>query len=216
MKNAAPLLILAFLLGAGCKHNPIERLADPNPSGARPFPATGGVYTIYDDELKTGGGLGFIPGGENQTIDLLSSGGEIRYSWNGNDVSSTTTTEHLFAGFELLVTPNFVGFESAPGKNLSGAGYTKLKFSIRGSLSANTTVRVEGPDDGLGGITPALVNITTLGSAWQDVTLPIPDPTHFNNVKGFMIVTFQFAQPSGTTTPGGGGTVYVDNIRYEQ
>jgi hypothetical protein len=77
MKNAAPLLILAFLLGAGCKHNPIERLADPNPSGARPFPATGGVYTIYDDELKTGGGLGFIPGGENQTIDLLSSGGEI-------------------------------------------------------------------------------------------------------------------------------------------
>jgi hypothetical protein len=45
--------------------------------------------------------------------------------------------------------------------------------------------------------------------------LSIPS-ADFANVKAFIIVTFQFAQPSGSSTPGGGGIVYLDDIRYEQ
>lgn len=221
MKNAARFLTLALLLcAAGCKRNPIDRLVDPNPSGALPFDPNG-IYVVFDDELKTGGGLGFVPGGQNQSINLSVTdasrpGRQIAYTWNGNDVSSAPAfAQHLFAGFQLLVTPDFTTFDSASGKNLSAGNYATLKFSIKGFLSADTIVRVEGPDDGPGGNVPEVVNITSLGATWQDITLPIPTPSDFNSVKGFITVTFQYAQPSGTTAAGGGGTVFFDDIRYE-
>lgn len=221
MNKAAWAMIMGLMLLVGCKRNPIERLVDPVPSEAQPFPATGGRYVVFDDELKTGGGLAFIPGGQNQSINLNYTDGsrpgrQIVYAWNGNNVSSmTSVSQHAFAGFELLVTNDFTGFDTATGKNLSAANYTTLKLSIRGALSDNTILRIEGPDDGAGGITPAVSNITSLGANWQDVTLSIPS-ADFANVKAFIIVTFQFAQPSGSSTPGGGGIVYLDDIRYEQ
>jgi hypothetical protein len=115
MKTSIRVVSVGLLLLVGCKRNPIDRLIDPVPSEAQPFPATGGRYTVYDDELKTGGGLGLIPGGQNQTINLNYTdssrpGRQIVYAWNGNDVSSmTSVSQHAFAGFELLVTDEFPG-----------------------------------------------------------------------------------------------------------
>src|ERR1041385_398507 len=85
---------VAFIL-AGCKKNPIDRLVNPVPDGA--LSQTNHIFVIYDDELKTGGGLGLFPGGENQTITLLDassprrSDNQIRYSWNGQDVPDEGT-----------------------------------------------------------------------------------------------------------------------------
>lgn len=217
MKRLPLFIAAAFLFFSACKRNPIDRLIDPSSSGA--VGTVSGTYVVFDEELKTGGGLGFIPGGQNQSITLTavdgSRGRHIRYHWNGQSVSSTTTPQHLFAGFELLVTPDFIDFDAATGKNLAFGGYMNLVFSIRADLSDNTTVRVEGPDDGPGGISPVGSNVLPITSSWQEFSIAIP-PSHFNDVKGFIIVSLQYAQPSGTTSAGGGGTVYIDDIRYEQ
>lgn len=208
----------ALLLSSGCKRNPVDRLTNALGGGA--VPDISGTYIIYDEELKTGGGLGLIPAGQNQSINLLATdpnraGRVIRYSWSGGNVS-TGTPQHLFAGFMLLITPDFVGFEEAEGKDLSFGAYTELKFWIRGELATDVTVRIEGPDDGAGGIHPVQDDSVVLTSNWQEVTINLPTLAHFNNVKSFITITFQYAQPPRTTTPGGGGTIYIDDIRYEQ
>lgn len=224
--NRAPVFlsftgISVFLLFSSCKRNPIDRLVDPLPDNS--LPQSSGVYMIYDDELRTGGGLAFIPGPESQEIDLAArvtprrSINTIRYFWNGNDVfnSSTGMFQHLFAGFMTTVTPDAAGLDAATGKNLSAAGYTRLRLFVKGSLSHNTRLRIEGPDDGAGGITPERTEIFTLGPDWQEITLTIP-PAHFSNVKVFFILSFQYTQPARSTAAGGGGEVYVDDVRYER
>ena len=224
--NTFGVLCAVFLLGS-CKKNPIDRLINPVPDGA--VSQTSGIFVIYDDELKTGGGLGFIPGGENQVITQVDassprrSDNQIRYSWNGQDVSNSGSLQHLFAGFSLLVTPDFSTFDSASAKNLNAnnAGYTKLTFYIRGTLASDTYVRIEGPDDGPGGITPArmeslpsLTGTFTLTEDWQKQELTVP-AGDFNQVKSFLTLSIQYMQPVGTTVGGGGGTIYLDDIRYE-
>ncbi|MFN0118558.1 MAG: hypothetical protein ACKVQC_09745 [Elusimicrobiota bacterium] len=210
--------VLFFLLGfSACKRNPVERLTNPMSESA--VPQSAAIYTIYDEELKTGGGLGFIPSGDNQSINLADQTSPRRtvnaigYTWNGNDPSPGN---HLFAGFSLLITPNFTNLTSAMGKDLSASGYTKMKFFIRGALSSHTTLRIEGPDDGDGGITPSRTELTStdLTSDWRAVTLNIT-PSHFNNVKVFATFSFQYAQPPRTTNAGEGGTIYIDDIQYE-
>jgi hypothetical protein len=54
---------------------------------------------------------------------------------------------------------------------------------------------------------------TALGPNWQQVTLPIP-ASNFPNVKVFLTISFQYAQPPRTTDPGNGGVVYIDDISY--
>ncbi len=212
-------MILGFLILAGCEKNPIDRLTNPMPDGA--VPDTSGIYVVYDDELKTGGGVAFTPGGENQTIDMENTDSPqlskkaIRYEWNGGDVFHSTSPQHLYAGFILIVTPNIADLDAATGKNLSGPGYTRLTFQARGTLSENTVLWVEGPDDASGGITPQKLIINNLSSNWTQYSMNIP-AADFVNVKDFLIVTFQFTQPPRTTNLGGGGVVYFDDIRYIQ
>jgi hypothetical protein len=69
-QRALPLAVLclvAFALG-GCEKDPHDKLDNPLDSGA--VNETSGIYTLYDDEIKTAGGVAFIPGGENQSINL--------------------------------------------------------------------------------------------------------------------------------------------------
>jgi hypothetical protein len=206
--------------GAGCDKNPVERLSNPLSDGS--VPQSSGVFVIYDDELKTGGGLAFIPGGENQSIDLTDtseprrSAHSLRYIWNGEDVFNHDTGlfQHDFAGFQLLVSPDSETFAAATPKNLSAAGYATLSFFVRGSLSSGTRLRIEGPDDGPGGITPQRLELSALDPNWTAVTMSIP-AADFASVKIFLTVSFQYTQPPRTTAPGEGGTVFFDEIRYE-
>lgn len=213
------LIFLAGVIFSGCKKNPVDRLINPVPEGDV-APASG-VYSIYNDEFKTSAGIGLIPGGENQTIEL---GDAIRYFWNGADVPDVGVQQHLFAGYSVIITPDFTTFDAAQPRNLNAgvATYAKLKFLIRGTLASDTYVRIEGPDDGSGGIVPikieslhGLAGDFTLTDQWQEKEIVIPS-NHFDNVKVFFTLSLQYSQPSGTTVPGGGGTIYIDQVRYEQ
>jgi hypothetical protein len=203
---------LAF---AGCRKNPIEKLSNTLADGA--LPQSSGTFVLYDDEVKTGGGAGFIPGGENQSISFDDQASpeqgyrDIRYIWSGADVMGSTETEHLFAGFSMLVSPDFTAFNTTPARDLSAPGYTSVKLFVKGSLSTGTTLRVEGPSTGASNFVAARIE-PTLTSDWQEVTLPIP-ASDFSRVKVFLTVSLQYAQPPRTTAPGNGGVVYLDNIR---
>ncbi len=222
MKNRNFFFLLGTLaLVPACEKNPVDKLTNPLPNGS--VPRSSGIYPIYHDELETGGGLGFIPGGENQVIDLFDNSSprqtarQIRYTWNGGDVSDAehSTTAHTFAGFSLLVTPNFSTLSAAPAKDLSTAGYTKLTLLLRGSLSTGTKLRVEGPSDGTA--TPARqeLDAAQISQAWQLVTVAVP-PSDFSNIKTFATISIQYTQPPRTTNPGEGGTIYVTQIQYER
>jgi hypothetical protein len=54
---------------------------------------------------------------------------------------------------------------------------------------------------------------TQVTSDWQEYSLAIP-PSHFNNVKIFVTVSFQYTQPPRTTEAGTGGEVYLDDVKY--
>jgi hypothetical protein len=226
-KKLYGLLILTGMF-VGCEKNPVDRLTNPMPDGA--LSQTSGTYVVYDDELRTGGGLGYIPGGENQTADVSDFSSprrtisQLRYSWNGQDVSNGSVLQHLFAGFSLPITSFLEDVVSAQPKNLSGAGYTKVRMQIRGTLSDRTAVRIEGPDDGAGGIVPVQVNSRRQGDVsggdfvltneWQQIEVPANG--QFSAVKIYLTVSFQFSQPFGTTQPGGGGEIFLDDIHYVQ
>lgn len=212
------------MLVVGCKRNPVDRLANPVPSGA--LPGSSGIFVIYADELRTGGGAGFIPGGENQSLafddrsEPRHDNRAIRYEWNGGDVfdPSTGTVQHLFAGFVLPVTSSLADLDTATGKDLTATTtYMRLQFFARGALSTATKLRIEGPDDGSGGITPARMELDSsqLTSNWQEFTLNVP-PGDFSDVKVFLTISFQYEQPPRTESAGNGGVVYLDDIRYVQ
>lgn len=219
------LALLMMVSVTGCKRNPVDRLTDPNPQSVVPYdPTSPREFMIFDDEITTGGGLGLIPGGDNQSIDVTDhssprrSTNALRYQWNGQDVFSFETGQfqHLFAGFNMFVASSIDEVASSTPKNLSGANYANLKFFIRGQLSPGTTVRIQGPDDGAGGITPALIESGTnftLTNDWQEITMTIPS-AHFTSVRIFLTITLQYAQAPRTTAPGNGGVIYLDDIRY--
>lgn len=211
-------LALLLFVAPACKKNPVDRLVNPVSDGA--VPLSSGTFLIYDDEIKTGGGLGLIPGGANQTINLSDVSEPRRttrhtaYSWNGR-APGVDPSSHTFAGFSFLVSPDFTTFSATPARNLSSFGYTKLRVSVRGSLAANVSLRIEGPSTGDEAFVPARTTLNSLNGAWQDVELTVP-AGDFTNVKVFATISLQYAQPPFTTNPGDGGTVYIDDIRYEQ
>jgi hypothetical protein len=217
-------ILAVLLLLTACKRNPVDRLVDPTADGV--VPGSSGIYTIFDDEIKTGGGLGLIPGADNQTIDVTDQSAPkrsihaIRYAWNGKDVYNFETGQyqHDFAGFHLYVPPLGSQLATASPKNLTvPVGYSKLKMFIRGSLSQDTTLRIEGPDDGTGGNVAARFDSGvdfTLTNDWQEITLAIPTGD-FASVLFFLTISFQYNQPPRTDVGGDGGVIYLDDIRYE-
>jgi hypothetical protein len=231
MRPGMFLLLLAALMMPGlmsCKKDRTNQLVDPLRSGA--VPINRGFYVVYDDELRTGGGLGLIPEAANQSITLESKNAysgtnAIQYSWNGaavlNPSLSPPQLQHDFAGFQLTITPSIDGLVAAIPKNLSSFGYSSMTFMLKGSLSQEVRIRVEGPSDGVTepdpncAITSTCIEISTLSEAWQSYTLPLSSST-FSTVRTFFTLTLQYTQPPRTTAAGNGGVVYVDDIRYVQ
>lgn len=221
MNRLTVLALAPVLLLSACRRNPIERLTNPYPDGA--VPQSSGVYTLYDEELKTGGGVSFNPGGENQSINFAdhdaphSGANQIRYVWNGGDVfdSKSMVFEHVDAGFSLVVPVHVEDVPTTAGKNLASNGYTKLTMWVRGTVSQNTHLRIEGPTDGV--IAADRVDLTAdqIAGAGMQVTLPITQ-SNFSDVKVYMTATFIYDQPPRTTAAGEGGTVLIDDIRYER
>jgi len=221
------LVLWTSVLVIGCKKNPTDKLVNSINNGV--VPRSSGIFLIFKNELYTGGGISFVPGGENQSLSVQDQSSpqldhwQLRYTWNGGDVTNfdvvPSTPEHSFAGFTFPITISLAGLDVAKGKDLSGTppGYKSLKFFARGSLSEGTTLRVEGPDKNIpSDPTPDRLNLTSseFTSDWKEFCLPIT-ASRLSNVKTFILVTFQYAQTPRTTVPGNGGVVYMDDIRYE-
>jgi hypothetical protein len=209
------------LLG-GCEKKPTDGLVDPNPGNA--VAPTGQALVVYDDVLKTGGGMGLFPSNENQQIALDSTDGPhsgrrcIRYSWNGQDIPNPGTVpnpEHTFAGFDLVVSNDLTTLAAAPARNLSAAGYTTVTFWLRGTLSDSATLKVEAPGTGFTSTIAPSITVTSLSGGWQQFTINI-STADLISVKEFFKLTFVYTQPTGTTAAGGGGTVFVDDIQYNR
>jgi hypothetical protein len=221
------LLTLPLLFG-GCKKSPIERTEDGSGAGALNGFGSGN-FVIFGDELQSGGGAFFYPGGENQLITFEDQSNpigqrSIRYTWNGNTTGGQTT----FAGFDLMHTPTQATYTSTSGRDLRAAGYTKITFYARGALASNNVLKIEAADDGENSTSaPCLVlsmngsdtatgctNTAQLTSSWQVFTITIPNSA-LATVKDFFKATIIFTNPVvGSSVPGQGGTIYFDQIQY--
>src|SRR5262249_42021974 len=148
----------------------------------------------------------------------------IRYNWDGQDVNA----QHLFAGFDLMHTITQAQYDTTAGRDLRSAGYTKVTFFARGSLSTNTLVKIEVADDGSTatfdsaclslstdgtldddqnpGGTPC-GRLGTLRGSWQQFSISVSNSA-LGSIKDFFKATLIFNQPLGSTGAGQGGTVY--------
>jgi len=226
------------MLFAGCNKSPIDRTASAAGGGTGAF-GTAPAYVIFSSELISGGGAFEYPGAEGQTLIFSDTSNpishrSIRYSWTGEPVAG----QHNFAGFDLMHTPTQATYTSTIGRDLRQAGYTKVKFFARGSLSTNTLVKIEVADDGnTGTVDLSCVSLSgsgtlddgvnpgsngcgrmdTLTSDWKQFTIPIVSPNiALSGVKDFFKATFVFNDPFiGNLAPGQGGIVYIDQIQYE-
>jgi hypothetical protein len=211
-------LFLAAALLAACDRHAGDRLTDLTPEGA--VPGASADWVLYADELRTGGGFYLIPEAANQAIvdgdPAAAAVGRsgITYTWNGGAVNA----QHLFAGFGLLVAQTIFQDASTPARDLSGQGFTRIAFRAKGSLGENVILRVEGPGDGSNATVLPRLEITRseLAAGWARYELPVPSPAAFASVKQYVNFILVYDQPTGTTLPGEGGTVHIDQVAYER
>jgi hypothetical protein len=238
-------LLLPLLL-IGCK-SPFDRTRDA--SGAGPTGTFSGNtnFVIFQDELKSGGGAFLYPGGENQSLTFSDTSNpisrrSIRYSWTGGLVSAPGCTPNptpFFAGFDLMHTPTIDTYNSTPGRDLHKAGYTKITFVARGTLTSHTVLKIEGatPPSPAGCQPPIVVPClwlhdsnsididdgsnsqgcghNTLSGSWNSYSIAIPAGwLAATAVKDFFKATFVYNQQPGAPT-GQGGIVYFDVVQYQ-
>jgi hypothetical protein len=199
------LLLLFFLLA--CKSDPTEFLEDPRNDGA-----TGewsGEWLIYGDRLETGGGIILQPGGENQYLNdkfqdpaVPERNNVIRYSWNGQQVAG----QYIWSALSLSVAANSETYTITPPLDLSYGGYRKLTFWAKVSLSDSTIVEFRGP-------IPDFRIQQTENSEWKKFVVYF-QPHMLRNVRDFFVVTFRYVG-NPVNAHGNGGTVCVDEVRYE-
>jgi hypothetical protein len=219
MKSVVRLwwVLPCICLLSGCEKKPTDGLVSANSNAVAP---TGTPMVIYDDSLETGGTVGLIPSGDNQQISLSYTNNPhsgrycISYSWNGNPVSNpppslSPNPEQTFAGFQLIVATG------APPRNLSAAGYTTCTFWLRGNLSSNVSVQVQGPSNGNSNTIAPTYTPANVSNSWTQYAFSI-SPGNLQSVAVFFGLTLIYAQPTGTTNPGQGGTVYVDDIQFSK
>lgn len=209
MKKTLMFFAALFLLGCS-DESPLRYFLDPTDDFTGGYSDT---YVIYDDEIKTKGGVQLIPEAENQTFDAASNerfNGRkaIRYSWNGGAVRDLGTPQNGFAGFQLIV--DLAALDTAtPPLDFTAAGYTKVTFYAKTDLAPGVRVKVEGPDDGNKLTAAPRINILT-SSDWTHYEIA---SAAFGTVEQYLNVTFE-----NTLAPAqsGGGTVWVDDVRFEK
>jgi hypothetical protein len=197
------LIALLGLAGTGCNSNILgfdqrQLLAQPeaNYTGALPNP-----WYLYQDAFMTGGWFQGLAVWDNYlwvTVDpdagLAPFSGtkalKVRYDAAGGGSPN-------WAELAFIHTPDYSGFLSTPGRDLSAGGFTACKFMIRTSAPATVPVQMDGV---------ATVNVAAT-TAWQAVSISLPSPASQTAVKTF----FQINTPSVMPLD-----IYIDDLRYEQ
>lgn len=224
------LIVLMGIFLISCERNPMKRLSDPFAEGA--LNAWSGIFKIYDDDLITGGNVAFIPSdltppNNNMTIDFKNTEDNppegimcLKYTWNGQDLDWNGKNEHDWAGVSLIVATHWSLYTTTPGKNLSAAGYTKITFKARADIDSSTYVKFEGPVSTTttaptrGGNRYLRLNSAEL-SNWQSYAISF-NTNDFKSVKDYFKIVIEYPKGIGSSLYGNGGTVFVDDIRYER
>lgn len=209
-KTLIAVLIMPLFVFAACDKKPVNRLANPTTSNTTGSTVWTAPWIVYDDEIKTGGGIARFTTPEGQVLDFASTENPhsgldcVKFSWDGSEVrpyADPNTAEHSWVGFSFKVlNDNIVNSPST--KDLSPGHYTKLSFYARGTLSANVTLRVKGA----GATSETIIPVT---SAWQHFTAPTGTLT---DVDTFAI----FVLGSNGSSKTNGGIVFLDDIQLIQ
>jgi len=204
--------ILIFNIIGGCGDTLLDRLSDPREDGS--LEVWSGKWVIYDDVLRTNGDLMLGPLDDNQVIDEVEDAYKgdkaLKYKWNGEPVK-----EEDFCYLSFIVATSFQTYDDTPGKNLTPAGYTRIRFYAKGWLSKNTKVEFKGPkkvnetaDTNTTKITPGQNGVPSLlEDTWQMYEIDISD-SDLTEVKDYFIIAFVKDGDSK------GGKVFVDEIEY--
>jgi hypothetical protein len=218
------LMSVGLLLASGCK-SPFGRTQDSQ-SGPAGSVGGSGQFTVFSNELTSGGGAFEYPGGDNLSLAFDDhsnpiSRRSIRFSWTGQPTDGTTYT---FAGVSFMHVPQFKDYNTTTPRDFRAAGYTQVSFYARASLSTFTSVKIEA-----GGPTSACMTLSKDGTIdecggglkrkisgdWGTYSLPVTSAQQ-SAIKDLFKATFIFDNPTpGSTNPGQGGTLYLDQIFYK-
>jgi hypothetical protein len=214
------IVVLCCLALASCQKDPVNHLI--NPTASNTAGGWSGVWTIYDDDLKTGGTVMMFTSKDGQQIDFASkenphTGAQsLKYSWDGTDAIAYQGALQYFqpgyVGFGLIVPEDQSKF-GVVTRDLTPGGFTKVSFWIRGNIGSLVTFRLE-TDNGTN-VSPSGNNAwesnTTdraVTSAWQRYEFALSGSQAAT--KLFLKIFFKYA--GGPGTRGTGGTVYLDDI----
>ncbi|MFH1368552.1 MAG: hypothetical protein ABII64_05440 [Elusimicrobiota bacterium] len=195
----------------GCSKNPVTQLIEPVTVNASP--QWSGNWTLYDDELKTGGDVMMIGWGGNFTVDFNCRENPcegvkcIKLDWNGGAVEISGGSTDLYTGFSLIVAKSYSDYLSA-SRDLSPGGYTKASFYARkGFMSSNAVLRIESPNGNSDSAAPNNVWEGALTENWKEYTLNITGS--LSAARHFMNIVLK----TSDAKKGSGATVYIDNIK---
>jgi hypothetical protein len=199
---------------AGCNKNPVTQLVQP--STVNTSSQWSGTFTLYDDDLKTGGGVMGIGWGPNFVVDFNSRENPyagvkcIKIDWDGNKVTTSNGEFFTYTGFSLIAALSYVDVLNV-SKNLTPGGYKKVTFWARkSSMASNTVLRVESPNGSSTSTPPTNALETALTDSWQKYSF---------DITGSLAVVRQYVNIILKTTDnkqGSGATIYIDDIKFTQ
>lgn len=233
-------ILLLFLIGVStfsfvsCQRNPVDLLQDPYPDSA--IGNWSGVFVVYDDDLRTGGNVEFIPSDlpppDNQMAADFKTTLEnppegiycIQYHWSGKDIYWDDPKvpfkgyEHDWAGMSLIVATHWSLYDTTPARDLSPGGYTKITFKAKAVIANGTYVKFEGPlstnvaTPARGGTDYLRLSNTDLVE-WNTYTINLSNNS-LKKVKDYFKIVIEYPAGRSNGPYGDGGTVFVDDIRY--
>lgn len=209
-RNKISLLILSLVFAicfVSCERYPIQALVGvPTKFDSWPYP-----WYIYDDQINTKGSLAPQEWANDPYCDtwdhvrlnfewkngVYSGKNCIMFDWKGNSDNLSKT----FFGFGLMSR------EEAGGKiALGDAGYTSLKFYLKGNLNYGCAFEISIPGTNVS----RSISAHEISSSWQEYEIPM---IAVGEVEYTIAMSLKL-DGSVVTDRTNGGTVYLDNIRF--
>ena len=201
--------IIAIVL-VSCERFPLSDVVGLHPR-VKKWPA---VFYVYDDEIKTKGAFApviwdysrFLQNpGDRDVLDFKCTEGAmgsycIKMSWNDNE-------PYAFAGWGLAVTEYEGGHT-----DMSDSGYNCLEFYAKGYLTEGCVFEIAVPSQGSVNDSKVITK-ADLSSGWTKFEIPLTaKTTNYWNAMYYYLSVNMYREDTGKQT--GGGTIYIDNIRY--
>ncbi len=210
-RNKITLLIVALFCMVSfvsCDRYPVEAIVGiPGRIDSWPNP-----WYVYDDQINTRGSMEPFRWVDDPYCATWTYA-SVDFSWTGNVKSGhkcmkftwlgdvTDTSGATYFGFGLMAR-ELSGEKIA----LGSAGYTNLKFWLRGDLTENCSFKIEVPDTD----TAKTITSTQVSSEWTEVTIPVD---MLSSAEIEYVLAFAL-KPTDDSLKTNGGTVYLDDIRF--